>query len=196
MAVVDSPIELTGSWSRQDGATMFNEVAAPIESNRQQSPYINSLQFSPLRSDSVDGGDYIYTVNISSLNSSYVLPVVSSGNISLVVSNYPELNIATAVNVEECQPESGAELSANVSLLSNTFSDRNVLFVWTKEANEISREEGPNMFMGSYMLADITESTMGRYNVEICLTIFGSGLQNHCSDTSFEIIATGRLTMV
>ena len=196
MLVVDSPIELTGSWSRQDGGTAYNQVATAMESNRQQSPYTNSLQFSPLRSDSVDGGDYIFTVNISSLNSRFVLPVVSSGNISVVVSNYPELNIATAVNVEECQPENGAKLSANVSLLSNTFSDRNVSFVWTREANEISREEGPNMFIGSYMLADITESTMGRYNVEICLTIFGSGLQNHCSDTSFEIIATGRLTIV
>ena len=45
---------------------MYNQVTALIESNPERLPYTNSLQFSPLRSDSVDGGDYIYTVDISS----------------------------------------------------------------------------------------------------------------------------------
>ena len=61
MLVVDSPVELTGSWLRKDGGTIYNQVTALIESNPENSPYINSFQFSPLRSDSVDGGDYIYT---------------------------------------------------------------------------------------------------------------------------------------
>ena len=191
--MVDSPVELTGSWLRQDGGTMYYQVTAPIESNRESTPYINSLQFSPLRSDSVDGGEYIYTVDISSRNSSYVLPAVSRENISLVVLPYPELNINTAVNADECQLTNETELSANVSLLSNTFSDRNVSFIWTRGTNEIGRESGPNTFSGSYMLADISESTMGLYGVEVCLTVFGSGLENHCSNTSIEIVASGVL---
>ena len=190
MLVVDSPVELTGSWLRKDGGTMYNQMTALIESNPERSPYTNSLQFSPLRSDSVDGGEYIYTVDISSRNSSYVLPAVSRENISLVVLPHLELNINTAVNADESQLTKRTELSANVSLLSNTFSDRNVLFIWTRGTNELTRESGPNSFSGSYMLADISESTMGLYGVEVCLTVFGSGLENHCSNTSIESVAS------
>ena len=136
-----------------------------------------------MRSDSVDGGDYIYTVDISSRNSSYVLPAVSRENISLVVLPHLELNINTAVNADESQLTNRTELSANVSLLSNTFSDRNVLFIWTRGTNELTRESGLNTFSGSYMLANTSESTMGLYGVEVCLTVFSSGLENHCSNT-------------
>ena len=45
MLVVDSPVELTGSWLRKDGGTMYNQVTALIESNPERSPYTNSLQF-------------------------------------------------------------------------------------------------------------------------------------------------------
>ena len=85
MLVVDSQVEYTGSWSRQDGSTKCNQVATALELNREQSPYNNSLQFSPLRSDSVDGGDIHCQYIITEL--SYVLPVVSSGTVSVVVSN-------------------------------------------------------------------------------------------------------------
>ena len=43
MLVVDSPVELTGSWLRQDGGTIYNQVTALIESNPEHSPYTNSL---------------------------------------------------------------------------------------------------------------------------------------------------------
>ena len=80
-----------------------------------------------------------------------------------------------------------------MSLLSNTFSGRNVLFIWTRGTNEIGRKSGPNTFSGSYMLADTSESTLGIYVVEVCRIIFNSGLAIHCFNTSIEIIASGVL---
>ena len=94
--------------------------------------------------------------------------------------------------MDECQLTNRTELSANVSLLSNTFSDRNVSFIWTRGTNEFRRER-PKHFQWVYMLAYISESTMGLYGVEVCLSVFGSGLENHCSNTSIESVASGVL---
>ena len=102
--IVDSPIQFNGTWIRQDGTTMFTEVTT-VSDTSQLSSHSSTLRFAPLRSNSIDGGEYIYTVMVEPADSSYILQTSANLNYLLLVRQYPPLNISENIQSLECQPE-------------------------------------------------------------------------------------------
>ena len=192
--IVDSPIEFVGSWAREDGTTRFTEVTTVSNRTGRLSPYTSILRFAPLRNNSIDGGVYVYNINVIPINSAYVLPVNASQSIFYTIRNYPELNITQdKSSLGDCQPENCAVLYGNISLVSNTYSKRNITYTWSRGGIEVNRANGSTLLAGSYRIGTLTAVTIGSYDLEVCLTVFNSGLENHCSRTSYNIIVTGKL---
>ena len=129
--IVDSSIQFNGTWIRQDGTSMFTEVTTMSDTN-QLSSNSSTLIFGPLRNNSIDGGEYIYTVLVESANS-YILQNSANLNYTLLVRRYPPLNISENIQSPECQPEEGATLFGNVSLLSDTYFNNVVTFTWMRD---------------------------------------------------------------
>ena len=111
----------------------------------------------------------------------------SSANLSysLLVRQYPSLNISENIQSAECQPEEGATLFGNVSILSDT-----VTFTWMCD-DVVKKKESRTQTL--LILKPLNEDRMGRYILRVCLTVPLSGLIDHCSTTSYNIVVAGRV---
>ena len=186
--IVDSSIQFNGKWIRQDGTTMFTEVTTVSNTNIEDSPHSSTLRFAPLRSNSIDGGEYIYTVMVEPANSSCILQSSANLSYSLLVRQYPSLNISENIQSLECQPEEGATLFGNVSLLSDTYFDNVVTFTWMRDDVVKKNESGTQT---SLMLKPLNEASS--YILRVCLAVPLSGLIDYCSTTSYNIVVAGRV---
>ena len=214
---VNSILKFSGSWSRfrarnytwfdeaQDSYTVSEETYhrntltfdplknSSVDGGNYWNTYHRStLTFDPLKDNSVDGGDYVFFVNVSA-NSSFIKPVVASANITLVISGYPKLNISTSLQTGRCQPERGANLSSLVNILNSTSSQRNITHTWMKTGYINQENGGPILFNDSFRIESLTENDTGIYTVNVCLKIPESGLENHCSNTSLNMLLKGEV---
>ena len=187
---VNSILKFSGSWSRANDTGFYKVQDSYTVS--EETYLRNTLAFDPLKDNSVDGGNYGFFVNVSA-NSSFIKLVVASANITLVISGYPKLNIATSLETGRCQPERGANLSALVNILNSTSSQRNIIRTWMKTGHAIQENSGPMLFNDSIRINNLTENDMGIYTVNVCLTIPESGLENHCSNTSLNMLLKGKV---
>ena len=149
--IIDSPIQFNGKCIRQDGTTMFTEVTTGGFSTFQH------MRFAPLRSNSIDGGEYVYTVRVEPANSSYILQSSANLSYSLLVRQYPSLNISENIQSAECQPEEGGTLFGNVSLLSDTYFDNVVSFTWMRDDVVKKNESGTQTLL---MLKPLNEDSI------------------------------------
>lgn len=188
--LVDSKIEFITNWTRLDGKVNFKDVAVTSKTSISQSPFSNTLAFAPLRNNNVDGGVYVFSVQVQSVDSQYIIPGAANRSFSLVIDNYPSLNITKIITTDECNRGSGAELVGSIEILNTTFSNASVTYTWKQSDQIVRRPEGSLVTTDSYMIPSVTESAM--YDLEVCLTIFKSGLQNHCSNTTYDVIVSGK----
>ncbi len=188
---VNTPIQFTGRWTRQDGSTEFEEVTTVSDSVTQQNIYSSTLLFSTLRSNSTDGGLYIFSVSLNSQNT-YILPVTTNQTIIVNVEEYPQLNITTQTQKKLCGQDDGLILSASTTLLTGTDLNATVSYTWTRENNTVSIESGQYLESASLRLCSLTRETIGEYNVTVCLHITGSGIYNHCSSANYSITLEGK----
>ena len=183
---VNSILIFSGSWSRARNDTGFNDTYVVSEGMYHRS----TLTFDPLKDNSVDGGDYVFFVNVSA-NSSFIKPVVASANFTLVISGYPKLNISTSLQTGRCQPERGANLSSLVNILNTTSSQRNITHTWMKTGYINQKNGGPILFNDSFRIESLTKNDAGIYTVNVCLKILESSLENHCSNISLNMLLKG-----
>ncbi len=188
---VNTPIEFTGRWTKQDGSTEFEEVTSVSDSITQQNIYSNTLLISTLRSNSIDGGLYIFSVSLNSQNT-YILPVTTNKTIFVNVEEYPQLNITTQIQKTLCGQDDGLILSASTTLLTGTDLNATVSYTWTRENKTVSIESGQYLESASLRLCSLTRETIGEYNVTVCLLITGSGIYNHCSSANYSITLEGK----
>ncbi len=188
---VNTPIQFTGRWTRQDGSTEFEEVTTVSVSVTQQNIYSNTLLFSTLRSNST-GGLYIFSVSLNSQNT-YILPVTTNQTIIVNVEEYPQLNITTQTQKTLCGQDDGLILSASTTLLTGTDLNATVSYTWTRENNTVSTNSGQYLESSSLKLCPLTGTNFGDYNVTVCLQIIRGGIYNHCSSTTSTIIFEGKI---
>ncbi len=189
---VNTPIQFTGRWTRQDGSNEFEEVTSVSDTITQQNIYSNTLLFSTFRSNSTDGGLYIFSVSLNSHNT-YILPVPTSKTIFVNVEEYPQLNITTQAQKTLCGQDGGLILSASTSLLTGTDLNATVSYTWTRENNTVSTESGQYLESASLKLCPLTGMNLEHYNVTVCLQIIRSGIFNHCSSTTIRIRFEGKI---
>ena len=190
---VDIPIIFQSKWKRQDCTTVFHEVTNVSDVVLPQFHYSNILAFAPLRDDTADGGVYIHTVTVRAVNSSHVVPVSANHSITLTVSQYPKLNISNEIITAECRPLEGITLSGSITLLHNTYQNRNITFTWKRNRNIEEVKRSTKLERGSLVIKHLTEVQLDTYVLDVCLTIPQSGLRNHCSSSIYEITTTGKL---
>ena len=190
---VDIPIIFQSKWKRQDCNTAFHEVTNVSDVILPQFHYSNVLTFAPLRDDTADGGFYIYTVTVRAVSSSQVVPVSANHSITLKVSQYPKLNISNEILTSECRPLEGITLSGSITLLHNTYQNRNITFTWKRNGNIEEVKRSTKLERGSLVIKSLTEVKLDTYVLDVCLTIPLSGLRNHCSRSIYEITTTGKL---
>ncbi len=188
---MNTPIQFTGRWTRQDGSTEFEEVTTVSDSVTQQNIYSSTLLFSTLRSNSTDGGLYIFSVSLNSQNT--ILPVAANKTIIVNVEEYPQLNITTQTQKTLCGQDDGLILSASTTLLAGTDLNATVSYTWTRENNTVSTESGQYLESSSLKLCPLTGTNLGDYNVTVCLRIIRSGIYNHCSSTTGSIRIEGKI---
>ena len=187
---VNSILKFSGSWSRTNDTGFYKVQDSYTVS--EETYLRNTLAFDPLKDNTVDGADYVFFVNVSA-NSSFIKPVVASANISLVISGYPKLNASTYLETGRCQPERGANLSALVNIINGTSSHRNITHTWMKYGITIQKNSGPIVFNDFFRIESLTENDTGIYTVNVCLKIPESGLENHCSNISLNMLLKGKV---
>ena len=195
-SIVDTPIQFMGRWGRQDKTALNTEVTNVSNTDMQVSPYSSTLTFAPLNNNSVDGGVYVFTATVGPLNSNNVIQSTDTQSTTLTVEPYPRLNITKNIATAECQPNAGATLSGTISLLSNTYSDRNVTYTWRRGGEIESTSSSADLPNVSLNLQSLTVDTMGLYDLEVCLDVSRSGLLNHCSSATYEIVVTSELDLL
>ncbi len=188
---VNTPIQFTGRWTRQDGSTEFEDISLS-DFITQQNIYSNTLLFSTLRSNSTDGGLYIFSVSLNSQNT-YILPVTTNQTIIVNVGEYPQLNVTTQTQKTLCGQDDGLILSASTTLLAGTDLNATISYTWTRENNTVSTESGQYLESSSLKLCPLTGTNLGDYNVTVCLQIIRGGIYNHCSSTTSSIIFEGKI---
>ncbi len=188
---MNTPIQFTGRWTRQDGSTEFEEVTSVSDSITQQNIYSNTLLFSTLSNNSTDGGLYIFSISLNSQNT-YILPVAANKTIFVNVEEYPQLNITTQTQKTLCGQDDGLILSASTILLTGTDLNATVSYTWTRENNTVSTESGQYLESASLRLCSLTRETIGEYNVTVCLQITRSAIYNHCSSANYSITLEGK----
>ena len=149
------------------------------------------LTFSPLRSNTLDGGVYVFSVTVGSNNSSYVVPATVNKTFTLAVDDYPPLNISKSVTGTECDEEVGFALSASVSIINTTKSNRNITYTWSQEGSYISQHGHSGELNSSLQVCSLKQCTMTSYDLAVCLNIVDGELLNHCSNTTFDVISSG-----
>ncbi len=165
---MNTPIQFTGRWTRQDGSTEFEEVTS-VSDSVTQNIYSNTLLFSTLRSNSTDGGLYIFSVSLNSQNT-YILPVTTNKTIIVNVEEYPQLNITTQTQKTLCGQDDGLILSASTTLLTGTDLNATVSYTWTRENNTVSTNSGQYLESASLRLCSLTRETIGEYKQCHCLS--------------------------
>ncbi len=189
---VNTPIQFTGRWTRQDGSTEFEEVTSVSDSITQQNIYSSTLLFSTLRNNYSDGGLYIFSISLNSQNT-YISPVTTNKSIIVNVEEYPQLNITTHTQKSLCGQDDGLILSASTTLLTGTDLNATVSYTWTRENNTVSTESGQYLESSSLKLCPLTGIHFGDYNVTVCLQIIRSGIYDHCSSTAISIRYEGKI---
>ncbi len=188
---VNTPIQFTGRWTRHDGSTEFEDISLS-DFITQQNIYSNTLLFSTLRSNSTDGGLYIFSISLNSQNT-YILPITTNKTIIVNVEEYPQLNITTQTQKSLCGQDDGLILSASTTLLAGTDLNATVSYIWTRENNTVSTESGQYLESSSLKLCPLTGTNLGDYNVTVCLQIIRGGIYNHCSSTTNSIRFEGKV---
>ena len=194
-SIVNTPIQFMSRWDRQDETALNTEVTNVSNTDMQVSPYSSTLTFAPLNNNSVDGGMYVFTATVGSLNFNYVIQSTTNQSTTLTVEPYPRLNITENIATAECQPNAGATLSGTISLLSNTYSDKIVTYTWRRGGEIESTSSSADLLNVSLNLQSLTVDTMGLYDLEVCLNVSRSGLLNHCSSARYEIVVTSELDL-
>ena len=189
---VNSTLNFSGSWFRARNNNTGYEKVQYTDAVSKGRYHRNTLTFDPLKDDSMDGGYYVFFVNVSA-NSSFIKPVLASANVTLVISGYPKLNISTTLKTGRCQPERGANLSSSVNILNSTSCQRNITHTWIKTGIKIQESIGHLLLNYYFQIESLTENDMGIYTVNICLTIPRSGLENHCSNISLNMLLNGEV---
>ncbi len=189
---VNTPIQFTGRWTRQDGSNEFEEVTTVSDSVTQQNIYSNTLLFFTLRSNSTDGGLYTFSVSLNSQNT-YILSVTTNQTIIVNVEEYPQLNITTQTQKTLCGQDDGLILSASTTLLTGTDLNATVSYTWTRENNTVSTNSGQYLESSSLKLCPLTGTNLGDYNVTVCLQTIRGGIYNHCSSTTISIRFEGKI---
>ncbi len=188
---VNTPIQFTGRWTRHDGSNEFEDISVS-DFITQQNIYSNTLLFSTLRSNSTDGGLYIFSVSLNSQNT-YILPVTTNKTIIVNVGEYPQLNITTQTQKTLCGQDDGLILSASTTLLTGTDLNATVSYTWTRENNTVSTESGQYLESASLNLCHLTGMNLGDYNVTVCLQIIRGDIYNHCSSTTVRTRFEGKI---
>ncbi len=187
---VNTPIQFTGKWTRQDGSTEFEEISVS-DSVTQQNIYSNTLLFSTLRNNYSDGGLYIFSISLNSQNT-YILPVTTNKTIFVNVEEYPQLNVTTQTQKTFFGQDDGLILSASTTILTGTDLNATVSYTWTRENNTVSTESGQYLESASLRICSSSRETIGDYNVTVCLQIARSGIYNHCSSATYNITLEGK----
>ncbi len=188
---MNTPIQFTGRWTRQNGSAEFEEVTSVSDSITQQNIYSSTLLFSTLRNNYSDGGLHIFSISLNSQNT-YILPATANKSIFVNVEEYPQLNITTLTQKTLCGQDDGLILSASTTLLTGTDLNATVSYTWTRENNTVSTESGQYLESSSLRLCSLTRETIGEYNVTVCLQITRSGINDHCYSATYIVTLEGK----
>ena len=177
--VVDIPTSLSGAWVRN--AQILNTTANTT----------TTLTFNPLSSR--DNGVYWYRVNVTPHDSTYVMHNSNGISFSLTVRQYlspPPLEVGTDILSGTCS-ERGTTLLSNIILLANTHPSHILTYMWTDPNGHGITESSDNFtLMGSELRVNNLEGNTGQYELQVCLTIPGTDVVEHCSDTITYTIST------
>ena len=193
LVLVDTPVAILGKWTRQDMKTLseFTSISVTNQSLR----YTNILTFNPLRSNTLDGGVYVYKLTISPQDPTYIKPAFANDSVMLQVQQYPPLNITQTLRTGVCMIQDNASLSGSVSPLAKTAPNNNLRYTWKDPLDQDIATSSVNFVVneGNLVIKNLAIN-MGTYNLRICLSVLGSGLLDHCSTANYVIISTSETT--
>ena len=185
---VDTNVNVTGSWRRQDLSPFTT-----ITHITQALLYSTTLTFDPLRNESADGGSYMYTVSVTPAQvTRFIMSSMDDENYTLTVQPYPDLVIIDSLQSGICMLDEAATLMGNVTLLPNTATNHTLSYTWTNPAGlPITSSNGDyNVTEGSLHVKNL-QNNMGNFNLRICLDVPGTDIVGHCSSTSFTLSTDG-----
>ena len=184
---VDTNVNVTGSWRRQDLSPFTT-----ITHITQASLYSTTLTFDPLRNEIADGGSYVYTVSVTPAQSTpFIMSNMADENYTLTVLPYPDLMIIDSLG-GVCMLDETATLMGNVTLLPNTATNYTLSYVWTNPAGlPITSSNGDYIINKGALRVDNLASNMGDFSLRICLDIPGTDVVDHCNSTSLSLSTDG-----
>jgi hypothetical protein len=180
--VVDSPITVLTSWTRQGSLEVltFNDNMTP-------GPFNSTFVFDSLS----PGGDYVFTARVSPSNPTYVRATPNlNATFTINVQPYPDMIIRETIISGKCGVNETATLMGDVSLLPNIADNHNLTYTWTGPSGNISAFRDLTMNRGTLMVRNLATNT-GNYTLNACLTIPGTNVVNHCSSTQYFISTAG-----
>ena len=170
--LIDTGVSVIGSWTRlRHNMSEFTNTTVTAS----HPIYTTILTFNPLRIETRDGGDYMYSVDIIPENSTFIRGVMANTTYTLTSQFYPDLTVDKSISSGNCIDEE-TTLSGSVTLLNNTASNYTLEYRWS----------------GAEDVADSTSNTVtvgsdGMYMLDVCLNIPVSGIMDHCSTASYTI---------
>ena len=183
--VVNTPTSLSGMWVRQDSLA---EILIMTASDN------TTLTFDPLKS--IDSDVYVYMVTVTPDDSTYVEANNNSQSFPLTVRPYPDLDVGTDILSGVCD-EGGTTLLSSLTLLANTHPSHTLTYMWTDPGGRGITESSDDftlMSMDSELRVNSLEGNMGEYELQVCLTIPGTDVVDHCSDTlTYAVSTAGKL---
>ena len=187
---VDTDVTVTGLWRRQDLSpftTVTQTTDAPI--------YNTTLTFDPLRSESADGGNYVYTVSVTPAQSTpFIMSNMADESYTLTVQPYPDLVIIDSLQSGVCMLDEAATLMGSVTLLPNTATNHTLSYTWVNIAGQqiTSSDGGYVINGGSLRVQNLTDqNNMGNFHLRICLDIPGADIVDYCNSTTFTLSSDG-----
>ena len=182
-SLVDTDVSLAANWTRE------GEVEALITSDSSPTTY----QFAPV--SSTDSGVYSYAVTVSPADLTYLAANSNNATFTLTVQPYPQLVVSqTVLSGEQCA-EGMTTLRGGVSLHPNTPSDHTLSYTWRDpQGNEVSGDSGDlTAAEGELVVRNVMENT-GQYTLEVCITIAGSDVIDHCSEEAMYSISNAGMS--
>ena len=186
--IVDTPIIFSSVWTREDGSTI---LISSSDTDNRTSPYYSNLTFSPFRFE--DGGTYVYTVTLFPLLSTSFLETSANITFSISVEPYPDINITKDITTVPVRPNIGVTLIGTVILLNNTAPGYILNYTWRREGGEILSTGAVFMEENVTLFINEVYEGAGTYTLVVCLFIPGSGLEDRCSSTDYNVVPPGLL---
>ena len=183
--VVDTPVTVMGSWSREGS----NETLNSTESTSPPLQHATPLTLDPL---SV-GGEYVFMVAVSSLMpNQHIEDATVNISYTLDLRPYPVLEISMTVSGGECVTNEAATLMGSVSLLPNTATDHTLTYTWRgPDSQAITANSGDLTVAGRTLTVANVRDNVGEYVLTACLNIPGTTVINHCSAATYLVSSDG-----